>query len=711
MKRSLVAGLATAALVIGIGGFGPGSGAAAPGPKFSAGAPGAGDPYFPRDGNGGYDTEHYDLDVEYDPATDVLTGVATLDATATQNLSKFNLDLDGLTVRSVLVNGAAAKWSRAKDELTITPTTGILSGTPFTVEIRYDGVPATLPNGFGFIHTDDGALVMGQPQVADTWYPVNDHPSDKASYTFHITVPSGLEAIANGELVGSTTSGGKTTWTWDAAEPMASYLTTATIGEFDLRSYQAQGIPFWDALDPDLYDPASAPRTGNGFALSQLAPAAQSYKRLSHTMTVPAGGGELTAWIDRDTEPLFDFVFVEVHTVGADDWTTLPDLNGHTSQSTDFACPYWLPLHPFLEHYQTQKTKGCKSTGSTGEWNAATGDSDGYEQWRVDLGAFAGRDVEVAITYVSDDAIQESGVYVDDITGPGGQGTTSFEADGDPADGWTVPGAPADSPTNENDWIIGTAADLPPSTGESVDASFDRHGEILGFLSDTFGPYPFSASGGVVDDPKGAGFALENQTRPVYSRDFFSAPGDGDSVVVHELAHQWFGDSLAVARWQHIWLNEGFATYAEWLWSEDQDLGTAQEIFDFWYNEIPPDDPFWQIVVGDPGPANLFDGAIYIRGAMTLHQLRLAVGDDDFHTILTTWAADHEGGNVTTDEFIALAEQVSGQQLDGLFQTWLFTAGRPDLGAGARTLRAASETPPAAAQSLIARLDAKRLLG
>ena len=160
-----------------------------------------------------------------------------------------------------------------------------------------------------------------------------------------------------------------------------------------------------------------------------------------------------------------------------------------------------------------------------------------------------------------------------------------------------------DSAPNENDWILGTVADLPPSTGEAVDASFDRHSEILGFLSDAFGPYPFSASGGLVDDPEGLGFALENQTRPIYAREFFSNPGDGDSVVVHELAHQWFGDSLAVARWQHIWLNEGFATYAEWLWSEDQGLGTAQEIFDFLYEAIPPDDPFWQIVVGDPGAA------------------------------------------------------------------------------------------------------------
>ena len=107
---------------------------------------------------------------------------------------------------------------------------------------------------------------------------------------------------------------------------------------------------------------------------------------------------------------------------------------------------------------------------------------------------------------------------------------------------------------------------------------------------------------------------------------------------MHELAHQWFGDSLAVERWQHIWLNEGFATYAEWLWSEHEGLGTAQEIFDNFYNGIPAGRPVLDVTIGDPGPDNLFDISVYWRGGMTLHQLRLAVGDDDFFRILRRWA-------------------------------------------------------------------------
>ena len=105
-------------------------------------------------------------------------------------------------------------------------------------------------------------------------------------------------------------------------------------------------------------------------------------------------------------------------------------------------------------------------------------------------------------------------------------------------------------------------------------------------------------------------------------------------MVAHELTHQWYGDSLALAAWKHIWLNEGFATYAEWLWTEHEGQATVQESFDDLYNGIPEDDPFWSVVIGNPTPEFLFDFAIYGRGAMTLQQLRLAVGDDDFFEIL-----------------------------------------------------------------------------
>ena len=180
---------------------------------------------------------------------------------------------------------------------------------------------------------------------------------------------------------------------------------------------------------------------------------------------------------------------------------------------------------------------------------------------------------------------------------------------------------------------------------------------------------------------------MENQTRPIYALDWFSDAITAEGVIVHELAHQWFGDDLRLGLWQDIWLNEGFATYAEWLWSEREGLGTAQEIFDFYMAVIPADDPFWTVVIGDPGPELLFDIAVYYRGAMTLHALRLEIGDENFFRLIRRWADQQSGDTVFTPEFIALAEQISGQELDDFFETWLYTPAKPDVGEGADVAR------------------------
>jgi aminopeptidase N len=487
-----------------------------------AGAPGVGDPYYPLYGNGGYDVRHYLLKLSYNPATDRLVGVATITARATQSLCRFNLDFQGMTVRSVAVDGKRANWSRSQDhELTVTPQRHLRKGKRFTTVVRYDGVPRTFvdPSApdvpYGWIHTDDGSVVVSEPEGSANWFPLNDHPTDKAAFTFVVTVPAGLEAISNGRLVGRRTHGNRTTWVWDAPDPMAPYLATATIGQFRLRSYRTpDGLRMYDAVDPDLDD---------------------------------------------------------------------------------------LPVDPQ-----------------------------------------------------------------------------------DPAS---------------------------PTYGEIADGSLARQGEIIDFLDGIFGPYPFSTGGGVVDDADNLFFALEVQTRSIYPKDFFTDPISGDFVVVHETAHQWYGDDVALAAWKHMWLNEGFATYAEWLWSGREGLGTPQEIFDFFYNEIPADDPFWDVVIGDPGIPNLFNGAVYTRGAMTLQTLRNQVGDRDFFRILRAWAKRKSGGNGTTAQFIALAERISGQQLDELFEIWLFTPAKPALGPATAAATAATaagapnRTPPAAA-SLLRRLGA-----
>jgi hypothetical protein len=656
---------------------------------FTPGAPGLGDPYYPLDGNGGYDVSRYLLDFRYDPAVGVLDARETIHARATQNLSSFNLDLHGLDVGKIYVDGRSADWTRDADELTVTPKKPLRKGDRFTTVLIYSGVPEALPDGPGWLQTDDGVLVAGQPHGASTYFAVNDHPLDKAGYTFRITVPSGVEAVANGLLRSRHAHHGWRTWVWEAKEPMASYLATVDIGQFDLRFSRAGRVRIIDAIDPDLFNKVD-PRTGDQFALSQSANL--TYKRLTHVINVPAGGGSVSFWVTRDTEQNWDFFFVEAHTVGADDWTTLPDQTGHTGNDTGFVCPLSLELHPFLAHYESDNGDGtCSPTGTTGAWNAVSGASDGYEQWKVDLSAYAGKQVEVSLGYASDDIFNFGGVFVDDVEVSTGEGTTSFEDDGNALDGWTVPGAPAGSAPNENDWIAGTAADQPPSTGEIADAALAKEPDIIAFLEGLYGPYPWRGSGAIIDDMPGLGFALETQGRPVYAFDFFAdRPGaeEADSVIVHELAHQWVGDSLAVGAWQNIWLNEGFATYSEWLYAEEQGRMTAQDQFDFYASAIPADDPFWQVVIGDPGTDLLFNIAVYYRGAMTLHALRVKIGDRAFFRLLRTWTQRHAGGNVTIPQFIALAERISGQDLGNFFDEWLFTAEKPaSLGAAARASR------------------------
>ena len=345
---------------------------------------------------------------------------------------------------------------------------------------------------------------------------------------------------------------------------MASYLTTASMGEFELDAYQANGIRFWDAVDPDLYVPVQ-PRTGSQYAISQKSE--PSYKRLQRTIPVPSGGATMTFWVNRNTEGNWDYLFVEAHTAGMDNWTTLPDANGHTSQDTGFVCPFWVfELHPFLDHYQTPNDEGgCDPTGTTGAWHAVSGLSDGWEQWSVNLGAFAGSTAEVSISYASDDLFQLPGVFVDDIVVSTGAGTTSFENDGDTMDGWTVPGAPAGSAAEPERLDRRHARRRP-----AADRRADRR-DVRAPARD------HRVRGGLLRRlpvPGGRRHRRRRQRARVRARepdpadlreDFFVDQTSAEDVVVHELAHQWYGDSLTVAQWQNIWLNEGFATYAEWL--------------------------------------------------------------------------------------------------------------------------------------------------
>ncbi|WP_307785472.1 M1 family metallopeptidase [Microbacterium hibisci] len=450
-----------------------GSGAATaapdgPGPRYAPGADGAGDPYFPLAGNGGYDVQHYDLDLDYTlpapapaPLEGQLTGVATIDLIATADLDRFNLDLRGLTVSSVVVDGKSMAFAHEGDELVVSPRPKLKAGQAASVVVSYGGTttrPVDIEGElYGWVTTRDGAMVVSEPDGSSTWFPVSDHPTDKATYTFEITVPEGSVAVANGLLEGSETADGKTTWRWNAPDLMAAYLATATVGNFRLQQYTApNGTPIIDAIDV-------------------------------------------------------------------------------TRQPNQYA-------------------------------------------------------------------------------------------------------------------------------------NLARTAEMLTLFEGLYGDYPFVSYGAIVDNDS-VGYALETQTRS-----FFSGSA-GLGTVAHELAHQWMGNQVSPGRWADIWLNEGWATYSEWLWTEHNGGLTAQARFDAVMTSASQAP--WNTVLADPGPTGLFGTPVYTRGAALLHALRVKIGDDAFFDVAKEWVARFSGGTATTADFIALSEEISRQDLTSFFDVWAYQPPKP----------------------------------
>ncbi len=447
--------------------------AAAPGtpgtPRYGPGADGAGDPYFPLAGNGGIDVIHYNLDLDYTPPAPepaplegTLAGVATIDLVATADLDRFNLDLRGLTASSVVVNGKSMGFDQVENELRISPRPKLKAGQSATVVVTYAGTtiqPTDIEGAlYGWVTTRDGAMVVSEPDGSATWFPVSDHPTDKATYSFDITVPDGLVAVANGLLEGSASANGLTTWSWDAPDPMAAYLATATVGDFTLQQSTApDGTPIIDAIDPA--------RLGTPVAA-------------------------------------------------------------------------------------------------------------------------------LALT-----------------------------------------------------------------------------GQMMAFFSERFGPYPFVAYGAIVDDDS-VSYALETQTRSFFSRTA------SEGTVAHELAHQWMGNHVSPERWADIWLNEGWATYSSWIWTESRGGLTAEQRFTTVMNRSATSST-WNTVLADPGALGLFGTAVYDRGAALLHALRLKIGDAAFWELAQTWVERYGGGTATTADFIALSAEVSGQDLTAFFQVWAYDPTKP----------------------------------
>ena len=218
---------------------------------------------------------------------------------------------------------------------------------------------------------------------------------------------------------------------------------------------------------------------------------------------------------------------------------------------------------------------------------------------------------------------------------------------------------------------------IPEDAAEGFDRSFGRQREMLDYFTEAFGPYPFARYTAVVteDDLE---IPLESASLSTFGRNFLTGEWSEVRLVAHELAHQWFGNAVTLRDWQDIWLHEGFACYAEWLWSEaggyDDSCDDLARSHHARLEKLDQD-----LLLADPGPELMFDDRVYKRGALTLHALRLTIGDNAFFDLLRRWVARHGGGSVTTADFEALTAEVSGQDVSGLFQAWLRELPLPQL--------------------------------
>ena len=197
---------------------------------------------------------------------------------------------------------------------------------------------------------------------------------------------------------------------------------------------------------------------------------------------------------------------------------------------------------------------------------------------------------------------------------------------------------------------------------------------MMALFGRLFGPYPFGAYTVVVTEDR-LEIPVEAQGVSMFGSNHLDGDGDGARLIPHELAHQWFGNSLTLGDWRDIWLHEGFACYAEWLWSEESGGRSADQHARYWHGRLARAEQ--DVVLADPGPADLFDDRVYKRGALTLHALRLSVGDEAFFAALREWTARFRHSTVTTDAFVETVSAVTGRDLAGFFRAWLYETALP----------------------------------
>ncbi|MFJ9418644.1 M1 family metallopeptidase [Streptomyces sp. NPDC101227] len=446
-------------------------------PAGSPGARGIGDRLFPNLGNPGYDVTSYHVDLDYSGHNDrPLNAVTELTARATEALDELNLDFARGTVQSVEVNGRPARHQQHGEDLVITPSAGVSPGEQLKIVVRHTSDPRGSGDG-GWIRTSDGLAMANQADAAHRVFPCNDHPSDKAYFTFRITAPQDVTAVANGEPYGQSERGPRRVWTYRTAHPMATELAQVSLG---------------------------------------------------HSTVLRAEG------------------------------------------------PHGLPVRNVV-------------------------------------------------------------------------------------------------PTAHRAELARWAAKTPGQ---------------LAWMESKIGPFPFENYGVLIADAR-TGFELETQTLSLFEKGLFTGRLPDwyiESVMVHELSHQWFGDSVSPHRWSDVWLNEAHATWYEALYAQekggasaslDTRMQRAYQQSDGWRADGgPPAEP----KAAQPGQKiSIFRPSIYDGGALVLYALRDKIGPEAFDRLERTWVTRHHDGVAGTADFVRLASEISGQDLTGFFQGWLYGAKTPSM--------------------------------
>jgi len=215
---------------------------------------------------------------------------------------------------------------------------------------------------------------------------------------------------------------------------------------------------------------------------------------------------------------------------------------------------------------------------------------------------------------------------------------------------------------------------LPARLRRNLDVDFGRQLEMIDAFTEMFGPYPFPGYTVVITDDE-LDIPIEAQSFSTFGANHCDGSRHSERRVAHELAHQWFGNSVTLERWRDIWLHEGFACYAEWLWSQRSGGPSADECARKYYQKLRSTTV--RVPLADPTPAKMFDDWVYKRGAITLHALRLRIGDGSFFALIRRWTEKYRYGTATTEDFISLAANYSTEPLGDLWQQWLFTPALP----------------------------------